>query len=142
MTEIPVKQKVLFICQQNSGRSQLAEALMGMLYGDRFEAYSAGVEPSRVNPFALQVLAQKGVDASALRAKSIEEFKDVEFDYVVTVCDRAKENCPFFPGRHIIHHSFSRALSEGSEQAILDSFVRVRDEIADWLTVRFGAQTN
>ncbi|MGE5416524.1 MAG: arsenate reductase ArsC [Acidobacteriota bacterium] len=131
------KQKVLFICNQNSGRSQMAEALLRMLYGDRFEVYSAGVIPSQVNPYAIKSLEQLGVDMSAHYAKSINEFKDVEFDYVVTVCDIAKETCPFFPGKQVIHHSFSSASTEGTEEEILASFGRVRDEIKMWLKTTF-----
>lgn len=139
MSEIdPYKEKVLFICQQNSGRSQLAEALMRMLFGECYEAYSAGVTPSQVNPYAIKVMEQLGVDMSTHRSKNIEEFKDMVFDYVVTVCDSAKETCPFFPGRNIIHHSFTSASSEGSEEDILASFVRVRDEIRAWLEEQFG----
>lgn len=132
------KEKVLFICNQNSGRSQMAEALLRMLYGDRYEAYSAGVIPSQVNPYAIKAMEQLGVDMSRHRSKSLDEFKDVEFDYVVTVCDIAKETCPYFPGRHVIHHSFSGASSEGSEEEVLASFGRVRDEIRAWIEEQFG----
>jgi len=133
------KPKVVFICHHNSGRSQLAEALLRMLYGDHFDAYSAGVIPSQVNPYAVQAMELLGVDMSRHRSKSIEEYKDVDFDYVVTVCDKARESCPFFPGRNLIHHSFSGALSEGSEEEILASFVKVRDEIRTWLEEQFGS---
>lgn len=132
------KKKVLFICNQNSGRSQMAEALLRMLYGDRYDSYSAGVIPAQVNPYAIKALEQLGVDMSAHRSKSIDDFKDVEFDYVVTVCDIAKETCPYFPGRQVLHHSFSSASSEGSEEEILASFGRVRDEIQTWLEDQFG----
>ena len=139
MTESLIsKKKVLFICQQNSGRSQLAEALLRMLYGDHFESFSAGVVPSQVNPYAVKVMEQLGVDMSKHRSKSIDEFKDMDFDYVVTVCDKAKELCPYFPGRNVIHHSFISSLSEGGEEEILASFVRVRDEIKEWLDEQFS----
>lgn len=140
MSNINNKEKVLFICQQNSGRSQLAEALLRMLYPDRYESYSAGVTPSQVNPYAIKVMEQLGVDMSNHRSKCIDEFNDTEFDYVITVCDKAQETCPYFPGRNIIHHSFTSALSEGSEKDILASFIRVRDEIRDWLEKQFGDQ--
>lgn len=133
-----VKQKVLFICNQNSGRSQMAEALLRMLYSDRFESYSAGVVPSQVNPYAIKAMEKLGVDMSGHRSKSIDEFKDAEFDYVVTVCDQAKETCPYFPGRHVIHHSFSSASTEGGEEDILASFVGVREEIRDWIEEQFS----
>ena len=138
----PNIEKVLFICQQNSGRSQLAEALLRMLYGDCYEVYSAGVVPSQVNPYAVKVMQQLGVDMSSHRSKSIDEFKDVVFDYVVTVCDQARETCPFFPGRQVIHHSFASASSEGSAEEILKSFARVRDEIRAWLEEQFGGNNN
>lgn len=127
------KKKVLFICSQNSGRSQMSEGLLRSMYGDRFEVFSAGVIPSQVNPYAIKAMEQIGVDMSSHRSKSLEEFKDTEFDYVVTVCDVAKETCPYFPGRKVLHHSFSSASSEGSEEEILASFARVRDEIRAWI---------
>ncbi|MEQ8236111.1 MAG: arsenate reductase ArsC [Syntrophomonadaceae bacterium] len=132
------KIRVLFICNQNSGRSQLAEALLRMLYGDRYEVYSAGVVPSQVNPYAIRVMEELGVDMSGHRAKNIDEYRDMEFDYVVTVCDAAKETCPYFPGRRVIHHSFSGAATTGTDKEILLSFAKVRDEIRTWLVQEFG----
>jgi len=134
------REKVLFICNQNSGRSQIAEALLRMLYADRFEVHSAGLVPSQVNPYAIRVMAQLGVDMSRQRSKSLDEYQGAEFDYVITVCDAAKEACPFFPGRQVLHHSFSSARSEGSDQEILESFERVRDEIRTWLEEQFGGR--
>ncbi len=132
------KQKVLFICNQNSGRSQMAEALLRMLYGDRYESYSAGVVPSRINPYAIKAMKQLGADMTSHWAKSIDEFKDTDFDYVVTLCDVAKETCPYFPGRNVLHHSFSSASDKGSDEEILASFARVRDEIKLWIEKQFG----
>ncbi len=132
------REKVLFLCHQNSGRSQMAEAILRMLYGDKYESYSAGVVPSRINPYAVRTMEQLGVDMSAHRSKSIDEFKDMEFDYVVTVCDTARETCPYFPGRNVLHHSFTGALTEGSEEEILSSFAKVRDEIRSWIEEQFG----
>lgn len=132
------RKKVLFICKQNSGRSQMAEALLRMLYSDRYDSYSAGVVPSKVNPYTVKALEQLGVDMSSHYAKNIDEFKNLEFDYVVTVCDAARETCPYFPGRQVLHHSFSSASSEGSEDEILASFCHVRDEIQTWLEKQFG----
>ncbi|HWP96253.1 MAG TPA: arsenate reductase ArsC [Syntrophomonadaceae bacterium] len=132
------KERVLFICNQNSGRSQIAEALLRMLYGDRYKVYSAGVIPSSVNPYAIKTMQALGVDMSSHRSKSIDAFKDIDFDYVVTVCDVARETCPYFPGRQVLHHSFSGAVNEGSEEEILASFEKVRDEIKAWLKVQFG----
>jgi len=132
------KQKFLFICHHNSGRSQLSEAMLRHLYGDRFEAYSAGVVASSVNPYAVKVMEQIGVDMSRHRSKSIEEYADVTFDYVVTVCDQARESCPFFPGRQVLHRNIPSALSSGSEEEVLASWVRVRDEIKVWIEGQFG----
>ena len=134
------REKVLFICNRNSGRSQIAEALLRMLYPDRFAAYSAGLVPSQISPYVSRVMSQLGVDMSSQRSKSLDEYRGAEFDYVVTVCDAAKEACPFFPGRQVLHHSFSSARSEGSDQEILESFERVRDEIRTWLEEQFGGQ--
>lgn len=131
------KPKVLFICNQNSGRSQMAEALLRMLYGDRYEAYSAGVVPSEINSYAVKVMEQLGVDMSGHYAKGIDTFKDVIFDYVVTVCDVAKETCPYFPGNQVMHQSFSSASAEGSEEEVMASFASVRDEIRAWLEANF-----
>lgn len=132
------KSTVLFICQQNSGRSQIAEALLRWLYGDRYEAYSAGVIASEINPYAIRVMEQLGVDMSGQRSKSIDAFRDMTFDTVVTVCDQAQANCPCFPGRHILHQCFASAPSTGSEAEIMAGFVRVRDEIRAWLETQFG----
>ena len=107
MTQKHEKKKVLFLCTHNSARSQMAEGLMNAHYGDRYEAYSAGTEPSNVNPYAVAVMAEIAIDISSHRPKSIGEFQSIQFDYVVTVCDSAKETCPFFPGgKEQIHKGF------------------------------------
>ena len=90
-----MKKKVLFICTHNSARSQMAEGLLNHLYESGYEAYSAGTRPSIVNPFAIKAMAEIGIDISGRRSKGIDEFKDMNFDCVVTVCDHAKETCPF-----------------------------------------------
>jgi arsenate reductase len=134
-----MKQKVLFICTHNSARSQIAEALLRTLYGNYYEAFSAGIEPSSVNPYAVEVMKEIGIDISNNQSKSIEEFRDMTFDYVVTVCDNAKETCPFFPGKKIIHESFEDpAEFEGDIEETLTVFRRVRDEIKDWIKKTFG----
>ena len=92
-----LKKKVLFICTHNSARSQMAEGFLRALYGDRYEAYSGGTEPSGLNPYAIKVMAEAGVDISGQRSKGLEEFKGMRFDYVVTVCDRAREAAPSSP---------------------------------------------
>ena len=90
--------RVLFVCTHNSARSQIAEALLQWYGGEDFEVQSAGTEVSRVNPYAIRVLDEIGIDWSTARSKSITEFLDQEFDYVITVCDRARATCPVFPG--------------------------------------------
>lgn len=127
--------RVLFVCTQNSSRSQMAEGLMNELYGTRFHAESAGTKPFRVNPLAIKAMAAMGIDISSHWSKSVDEFLGQEFDYVITVCNQAQEECPYFPGgREYIHHSFEDpAAVVGSEEERLQSFIQVRDEIKDWL---------
>jgi len=133
-----MKKRVLFICIHNSARSQMAEALLNALKGDRYEAFSAGIEPSRVNPYAVKAMAEAGIDISAHRSKSIEEFRGKSFDYVVTVCDLAKEACPFFPGEIILHKDFKDPSEfKGTESKILEKVREVRDEIKDWIEKTF-----
>jgi len=132
------RSKVLFICKSNSARSQMAEALLRMLCGDSYESYSAGLTATRVDPYAIKVMEQLGVDMSSHRSKSLDEFKDMEFDYVVTVCDQAKESCSYFPGRTVLHHSFPKPSTQGSEAEILESFALVRNEIQSWIEAQFG----
>ena len=92
--------RVLFVCTGNSARSQIAEALLGQIGGAEFEVRSAGTEPKTVNPFTVRVLADRGIDWSSAQAKSVTEFLDEPWDYVITVCDRARQACPVFPGEH------------------------------------------
>ena len=92
-----MKRRVLFLCTGNSARSQMAEGLFRHLAGDRFEAYSAGTHPVGLNPGAVTAMQELGIDISAQRSKSIHEFTQQAFDYVITVCDRAKESCPRWP---------------------------------------------
>ena len=116
----------------------MAEGLLQGLYGDRYEAYSAGTDASKVNPYAIRAMAEIDLDISAQRSKSIEEFRDMRFDYVVTVCDHAKENCPFFPGEKNLHKNFDDPSAfKGSEDEINLGFGRVRDEIRDWIKKKF-----
>ena len=96
--------RVLFVCTGNSARSQLAEAILGRLGGSDFEVFSAGTEPKGVNPYSLRVLHDAGVDWSGARSKSVDEFLEQPFDYVITVCDRARQSCPVFPGVHNTLH--------------------------------------
>ena len=135
-----MKKKVLFICTHNSARSQMAEGILRTLYGDRYEAYSAGTQPTKVNPYAIKVMSEIGIDISNHRSKSAEEFRGKEFDYVVTVCDDAKEACPFFPGGKTYLHKGFKDPSEfkGNENEIVAEFQRVRDEIKRWIEETFG----
>ncbi|MBF6605753.1 MAG: MerR family transcriptional regulator [Chloroflexi bacterium] len=102
MSDQPIR--VLFVCTGNSARSQIAEALLGRIGGPDFAVFSAGTEPRVVNPYAIRVLAESGIDWSGARSKSVDEFLEERFDYVVTVCDRARESCPVFPGRYNALH--------------------------------------
>ena len=134
-----MKKRVLFICTHNSARSQMAEGFLNTLYRDEYEAYSAGIEPTNVNPHVVKAMAEIGVDISTHRSKSVEEFRGENFDIVVTVCDHAKEACPFFPGKRIIHKRFEDPSKfKGTEDEILEKVRLVRDEIKDWIEKTFG----
>jgi arsenate reductase len=126
--------KVLFLCTGNSCRSQMAEGWARALYGDRLDAYSAGIETHGLNPYAVKVMAEAGVDISGHRSKLLDALKDVDFDCVVTVCGHANEHCPWFPGKaKIIHAGFDDppklAAACASEEEKLNCYRRVRDEI-------------
>jgi arsenate reductase len=138
----PTPKKILFICTHNSARSHMAEGLMNALYGDRYRAFSAGTEPSAVNPHAVQVMQEIGIDISDHRSKSVDEFTDQDLDYAVTVCDHAKETCPFFPGgRKTLHKGFQDPSSApGTDEEKLAVFRRVRDEIRAWIEETFGEE--
>jgi len=124
---------VLFLCTHNSARSQMAEALLNALYGNKYRAYSAGVTPTKVNPYVVKAMAEVGIDISRNRSKSIEEFRGENFNYVVTVCDSARETCPFFPGEKVLHQSFDDPNQmEGSEKEIMKGVRQVREEIKEW----------
>jgi arsenate reductase len=129
------KKRVLILCTGNSARSQMAEGLLRHDGGDKFEVESAGVISSFVRPQAIEAMSELGIDITDHTSKSVDEFAGQEFDYVITVCDNAKENCPVFPGRTArIHWSFDDpADAGGSEEEKLAVFRRVRDEIRDKL---------
>jgi arsenate reductase len=133
------KKKILFICTHNSARSQLAEGLMNHFHGGRFEAFSAGTEATFVKPFAIEAMKQIGIDITRNRSKTVEEFRGMKFDYVVTVCDSAKENCPFFPGaKAYIHMGFQDPSDvEGTDEEKRSAFARTRDEIKQWVDHTF-----
>jgi arsenate reductase len=131
MTPAPSSKRVLILCTGNSARSQMAEGLLRREAGDRFQVYSAGVAPSRVRPEAIEVMREIGIDISNQRSKSVEEFAGQSFDYVLTVCDNARQSCPVFPGgAQRLHWSIedpaTLQASAAERQAL---FRRVRDAL-------------
>jgi arsenate reductase len=124
--------RVLFVCTGNSARSQIAEALLRDFGGADFEVNSAGTEPHGVNPYTIRVLDEIGIDWSAARSKSVTEFIGRPFDYVITVCDRARQTCPVFPGNHNTMHwgLEDPAEVEGTDEQKLEAFRRTRTEVA------------
>lgn len=121
--------KILVLCTGNSARSQMAEGYLQYFAGSRAEVYSAGVAPHGVNPLAIQVMAEDGIDISHHTSNHADEYVNIPFDYVITVCDNAREQCPFFPSAgELIHHSFPDPGHTAGEDA-LTSFRRVRDLI-------------
>lgn len=127
--------RVLILCTGNSARSQMAEGLLRHDGGEDFHVESAGVEPAPVRREAIEVMREVGIDITSHRSKSVDEFNGKEFEYVITVCDNANEECPVFPGNvKRIHWSFEDpAASTGNEVERLDVFRRVRDEIRERL---------
>jgi len=125
--------RVLFICTKNSARSQMAEALVHHDLAGRVEAFSAGTEPSSVHPMAVVVMKEVGIDIAHHRSKSMDEFADKKFDYVITLCDQANESCPvFFGGTQRLHMGFDNpAAVPGSEAEKLSAFRKVRDQIRE-----------
>ena len=129
MTE---KQRVLILCTGNVARSQMAEGLLRHLAGDQFEVFSAGLSPSYVRPNAIAVMHELGIDISPHRSKSLNEFLETPFDYVITVCDHASERCPIFPGpAKRIHWSIDDPVAPGGEAAQLEAFRRARNDLRE-----------
>jgi arsenate reductase (thioredoxin) len=132
------KPKILFLCTGNSCRSQMAEGWARHLKGDLFDAFSAGLETHGLNPNAVKVMQEAGVDISNHKSTNINEYENQEFDYVITVCDHAHEHCPYFPAKtRIIHKSFDDppklAENAKTEQEALNYYRRVRDEIKEYI---------
>jgi arsenate reductase (thioredoxin) len=132
------KLKILFLCTGNSCRSQMAEAWTRYLKGDLIEAYSAGTEPKGIDPRAVKAMAEVGIDISHQRSKSTIKLIDIEFDFVITLCDDAQQSCPFFPAKTaIIHHRFddppTLAKDARSEEEAMGHYRRVRDEIRSFV---------
>jgi arsenate reductase len=132
------KLKILFLCTGNSCRSQMAEGFARHLKGDVIEAFSAGIEAQGLNPYAVKVMQEAGVDISMQKSKTVSKLGNIEFDYVITVCGHADETCPFFPARtKVIHRGFDDppklARDTGSEEEVLAIHRRIRDEIRAYI---------
>ena len=144
------KEKVLFLCFHNSARSQMAEGLLRDLHGDKYEVYSAGVEASKVDPRAVKVMSEIGIDISGQRSKRMDEYRGTLFDIAVTVCDKAKEMCPICGvgikapanapvAKETIHRNFrDPASAGGSDEDQLNAFRLARDSIKNWIEETFG----
>jgi arsenate reductase (thioredoxin) len=126
--------KILVLCTGNSCRSQLAEGYLRRFAGDKAEVYSAGIETHGVNPKAVQVMREDGIDISDQTSNHIDEYRDLRFDYLITVCDHARENCPFFPSEaKTFHQNFpDPAKAEGTEEQMMNAFRQVRDQVKDY----------
>lgn len=132
------KKRVLILCTGNSARSQMAEGLLKNIVGDKFEVFSAGTIATYVRPEAITALGELGIDISNNRSKSVEEFVDRDIDYVLTVCDNAKQNCPYFPAKtKLVHHAFDDPAFVPGDEARLNEFRRVRDELKTYLETDF-----
>jgi arsenate reductase (thioredoxin) len=130
-----MKKKILFLCTGNSARSQLAEGLMRHFRGDEFEVFSAGTDPKGVHPKTIEVLREIGIDASTQTSKHINELPAKDFDYIITLCGSAAQNCPVFFGKGVkLHQGFTDpAAATGCDQFILESFRAVRDQMKTFL---------
>lgn len=129
--------RILVLCTGNSARSQMAQGYLRHFAGDRAQVYSAGIDPKGVNPVAIQVMAEDGLDISHHTSNHADEYTGIAFDYVITVCDNAREQCPYFPSAgELIHHSFSDPGHTGTPERpgedLVTSFRRVRDEIKEY----------
>ena len=127
------RRRVLFLCTGNSALSQMAEGLLRHIAGDQFEVFSAGTRPAGLNPNAVTAMAEIGINIAGSRSKSVDEFAGQQFDYVFTVCDKAKEKCPVFPGRgKRLHESFEDPAAAPADRQFI-VFREVRDQIAERL---------
>ena len=129
------KIRVLFLCTGNSCRSQMAEGWARHLKANSIDAYSAGIRPIGVSARAIQVMAEAGVDISMHKSQSLDEFSEIDFDYVITLCDNAAENCPVFNGNtKVIHRPFEDPyFATGSEEDIMETFRKVRNDIREFI---------
>jgi arsenate reductase len=135
-----LKTRVLFICTANAARSQMAEGLLRVKYGDSFEVFSAGTRPSRVSPRAIRVMQEIGIDISHHRSKSLDEMSGMTFDLAVTLCDHASQVCPVVTcAKKTIHHGFADPhMTPGTEDDLIEGYRRVRDDIGAWIDKTFG----
>ena len=126
-----MKKKILVLCTGNSCRSQIAEGYLRHFAGDKAEVYSAGIETHGVNPRAIETMKEDGIDISKHTSNNVDEYLNIVFDYVITMCDNANEHCPVFPSKAIkLHQNFpDPAKAKGTETEIKDAFRRVRDMI-------------
>jgi len=134
MESLPKKVKVLFLCTGNSCRSQMAEAWTRLLKSDQIEPYSAGVAPKGLDARAVKAMAEVGIDISSQVSKDVSSVEGLEFDYVIILCDNAREACPFFPAKtRVLHLGFddppNLAANAGNEEEAMEHYRRVRDEI-------------
>ena len=141
MRKSDTRTRILFICTQNAGRSQMAEGYLRARYGDRYEVFSAGTNQSRVSRKAISVMQEIGVDMSGQRSKPLVEFTGKEIDIAVTLCDNAHTVCTMFPwAKEIIHQSFPDPGNfTGTDVEIMDQVRAVRDGITRWIDERFGS---
>jgi arsenate reductase (thioredoxin) len=128
------RKKILVLCTGNSCRSQIAEGYLKHFAGDKAEVYSAGIETHGVNPRAISIMKEDGIDISDHTSNNIDEYRNIDFDYVITVCDHAKENCPYFPtNAATFHQNFpDPAKASGTEDEIMAKFREVREMIKDY----------
>ena len=126
--------KILVLCTGNSCRSQMAEGYLRQFGADNFQIYSAGIETHGLNPMAVEVMAEDGIDISNHLSNNLTEYLNIDFDFIITVCNQANDNCPYIPGDAIrFHQNFSDpAKALGSKQQILDEFRAVRDQIREY----------
>jgi arsenate reductase (thioredoxin) len=136
-----MKPKVLFLCTGNSARSQMAEGFLRHSAGNTFDVFSAGTHPGQLNPLAVEVMSEIGIDISGHTSKDVQQFLTTPIQYVVTVCDRARQSCPVFPAAHrLLHWSFEDpAEAQGSREEKLAVFRRIRDQIAARITQEFAS---
>lgn len=134
------KKRVLFVCTHNAVRSQMAEASLNKIYGDRYSAFSAGSDPTQMDPLVITVMKEIGIDVSSYKSKGLNVFQNDHFDYIVTVCDQANESCPYFQGGNLrIHKSFpDPSKFQGWHEDIINGYRRTRDDIKNWIEKEFS----